>query len=100
MLNSPKSRAEQQFAAAQKRNKQIGKEKEKARQEQAEKMARLRALRRARETADKETSGAAKPKALSAAKRGGSKPKAKETTNEDVELNLLEIPPNLRRQTN
>jgi colicin import membrane protein len=100
MLNSPKSRAEKQFAAAQKQSKRVGKEKEKARHEQAEKMARLRSLRLAKETADKETGAAAKPKASSAAKHGGSELKAKGTTNEDVELDLLAIPSNLRRQTN
>ncbi len=50
---SVKSRAEQQFAATQKKNKPALNEKEKARQERAEHVARLRALRLAKEAADK-----------------------------------------------
>ena len=53
MLKSVKSRAEEQFAATQKKDKQALKEKEKARQERAEHMAKLRALRLAKEAADK-----------------------------------------------
>ncbi len=54
MLKSVKSRAEQQFAATQKKDKQVLKEKEKARQERAKHVAKLRALRLAKEAADKE----------------------------------------------
>ncbi len=54
MLKSAKSRAEEHFTATQKKDKQILKEKEKARQEIAERVARLRALRLAKEAADKE----------------------------------------------
>ena len=54
MLRSVILKAERQFAASQKKNKQALKEKEKVRQEAAEKMARLRALRLAKEAADKE----------------------------------------------
>ncbi len=54
MLKSVKSRAEEQFAATQKKDKQVLKEKEKARQERAEQVAKLRALRLAKEAADKE----------------------------------------------
>ncbi len=54
MLKSVKSRAEEQFAATQKKGKQALKEKEKARQERAEHVASLRALRLAKEAADKE----------------------------------------------
>ncbi len=53
MYQSVKSRAEQQFAATQKKNKPVLKEKEKARQERAEHVASLRALRLAKEAADK-----------------------------------------------
>ncbi len=53
MLKSVKSRAEEQFAATQKKDKQALKEKEKARQEEAEHLASLRALRLAKEAADK-----------------------------------------------
>jgi len=53
MLKSVKSRAEEQFAATQKKNKQAPKEKEKERQERAEHVASLRALRLAKEAADK-----------------------------------------------
>ncbi len=53
MLKSGKSRAEEQFAATQKKYKQALNEKEKARQERAEHVASLRALRLAKEAADK-----------------------------------------------
>ncbi len=49
-----KSVAEEQFAAIQKKAKQALTEKEKARQERAEQVAGLRALRLAKEAADKE----------------------------------------------
>ncbi len=54
MLKSVKSRAEEQFAATQKKAKQALNEKEKARRERAEHVASLRALRLAKEAADKE----------------------------------------------
>ncbi len=53
MYQSVKSRAEEQFAATQKKNKPALKEKEKARQQRAEHVASLRALRLAKEAADK-----------------------------------------------
>ena len=52
MLKSVKSRAEEQFAASKKKEKQFLNEKEKARLESAEKVARLRVLRLAKEAAD------------------------------------------------
>ncbi len=54
MLMSVKSRAEEQFAAIQKKNKPALTEKEKARQERAEHVASLRALRLAKEAVDKQ----------------------------------------------
>ncbi len=53
MLKSVKSRAEEKFAAIQKKDKKALNEKEKARQERAEHVASLRALRLAKEAADK-----------------------------------------------
>ncbi len=53
MLNTVKSRAEEQFAATQKKDKQVLKEKETAWQQRMEHTARLRALRLAKEAADK-----------------------------------------------
>ncbi len=53
MRKSVKSRAEEQFAATQKKDKQALKGKKKALQERAEHVARLRALRLAKEAADK-----------------------------------------------
>ena len=55
MLKSVKSRAEEQFAASQKKVKMVQKEKDKAGQERVEKVARLRALRLAKEASDKES---------------------------------------------
>ncbi len=54
MWKSVRSRAEEQFAATQKKGKQVLNEKEKARQERTEHVASLRALRLAKEAADKE----------------------------------------------
>ncbi len=53
MSKSAKSRAEERFAATQKKDKPALNEKEKARQERAEHVASLRALRLAKEAADK-----------------------------------------------
>ena len=55
MLKSVRSRAEEQFAASQKELKLVQKEKDKAGQERAEKVARLRVLRLAKEASDKES---------------------------------------------
>ena len=57
MLKSLKSRAEEQFAATQKKDEQALKEKENAWQQRMEHTARLRALRLAKEAADKEDDG-------------------------------------------
>ncbi len=54
MLKSGKSRAEEQFAATQKKDKQALKEKENAWQQRMEHTARLRALRLSKEAANKE----------------------------------------------
>ncbi len=53
MLKSVKSRAEEKFAATQKKDEQTLKEKENAWQQRMEHTARLRALRLAKEAADK-----------------------------------------------
>ncbi len=57
MLKTVKSRAEEQFAATQKKGKQALKEKGNAWQQRMEHTARLRALRLAKEAADKEDYG-------------------------------------------
>lgn len=54
MQKSARARAEEQFAATQKKAKQALNEKEKARREIADRMARQRALRLAKEAADKD----------------------------------------------
>jgi len=53
MFKSVKLNAEQQFAATQKKGIQAMEEKEKARQEGADHVSKLRALRLAKEAADK-----------------------------------------------
>ena len=53
MLMSVRSKAEERFAATQKKVKPALNEKETARQERAEHVARLRALRLAKDAADK-----------------------------------------------
>ena len=54
MLKSAKSKAEQQFTATQKKDRQVLAEREKVRQERAEKTARLKALRLAKEAEEAE----------------------------------------------
>ena len=54
MQNTIRSRAEELFAATQKKAKKALSEKEKARQQISERMAKQRALRLAKEAADKE----------------------------------------------
>ncbi len=54
MSKSAKSRAEEKFTATQKKDKQALEEKENAWQQRMEHTARLRALRLAKEAADKE----------------------------------------------
>ncbi len=56
MFKSVKLNAEQQFAAIQKKGKQALEEKERMRRESAEHVAKLRALRLAKEAADKKIS--------------------------------------------
>ncbi len=53
MMKLVKSRAEEQFAATQKKDNQARKEKDKASQERAEHVASLKALRLAKDVADK-----------------------------------------------
>ena len=55
MTKLVKSRAEELFTATQKKGNQARKEKDKASQERAEHIASLKALRLAKELADKET---------------------------------------------
>ena len=74
MANPARTKAEEKFAAAQKRYKEVQKERDKEQQKQADQMAKLRALRLAKEAADKEAAEkAAAEKA--AAKRGTAKEK-------------------------
>ena len=54
MMKSARARAEELFTATQKRDRQALKEKEKAGQEIADRVAKLKALRLAKEGADKE----------------------------------------------
>ncbi|MBL6953517.1 MAG: hypothetical protein ISR50_12845 [Alphaproteobacteria bacterium] len=53
MSKSAKSRAEEQFAATQKKDRQALKEKESAQQVRADHQAKLRGLRLAKEAADR-----------------------------------------------
>ncbi len=77
MAKSVKSRAEEQFAATQKKDKQALKEKEKARLQRAEQVARLRGLRLAKEAADKAAAEKeAAEKAAAKKKKPSRKPRA------------------------
>ncbi len=73
MSKSAKSRAEEQFTATQKKDKQVLKDKEKARYDRAENVSKLKALRMAKEAADKEA--AAVVEAEKAAKAAAKKKK-------------------------
>jgi uncharacterized protein YifE (UPF0438 family) len=57
MMMTMKSRAEEKFSATQKKDKQALTEREKAWQQKMEHTAKLRALRLAKEAADKEDDG-------------------------------------------
>ncbi len=57
MLESVKSRAEEKFAATQKKDEQAQKEKENTWQQKMKHSTKLRALRLAKEAADKEDDG-------------------------------------------
>ncbi len=59
MFKSVKLNAEEQFAATQKKEKRLQEEKEKARQEGTEQVLKLRALRLAKEAADKKAAAKA-----------------------------------------
>ncbi|MDP6788865.1 MAG: hypothetical protein QGI13_17295 [Rhodospirillales bacterium] len=69
MQKTVKSRAEEQFTATQKKDEKILKDKEKARRERAESVARLRGLRLAKEAADKEAAEAEAKKKAPAKKK-------------------------------
>lgn len=69
MLKSTKSRAEEKFAATQKKHDQVMKKKEKERQKGLEHTANLRALRLAKEAADKEAADAAAAEKAAAGKK-------------------------------
>ena len=85
MYQSVKSRAEEQFAATQKKYKPALKEEEKARQERAELVARLRALRLAKGAADKEAAEEADSKAPSPAQHDHSGLEPQGAIDKDVE---------------
>lgn len=78
MLKSTKTRAEEKFAATQKKHDQVMKKKEKDRQKELEHTASLRALRLAKEAADKEAAdaAAAEKAAAAAAKKAAGRKKA------------------------
>jgi len=57
MWKPNKSRAEQQFASAQKKDDKLIKQKEKSQRERDERMARLRDLRLAKEAAERQAAG-------------------------------------------
>ncbi len=69
MSKSAISRAEQQFAATQKKDKQALKEREKVQQEKAGHVAGLRALRLAKEAAEKKAAEKATAKKATAKKK-------------------------------
>jgi hypothetical protein len=104
MMKSPKSNAEKHFAATQKKSDLFLKEKEKAVKERADRTARLRALRLAKEAADS-ASEEVTSKASSSVKAAPESatediagPKLQAASDKDGETDPLAIPPFLRRQ--
>jgi hypothetical protein len=79
MWKSAKSRAEQQFAAGQKKDQTLIKQKEKAQQEREERMTRLRNLRLAKEAADRKAAQQADSQEAVLEKTGAA-PSATETS--------------------
>ncbi len=78
MQMAVRSRAEEQFAATQKKAKQALKEKDKEQRERAEHIAKLRALRLAKEAADKEAADKeAAEKAAAKKKKPSKSPKVR-----------------------
>jgi colicin import membrane protein len=75
MSKQAKTRAEQQFAATQKKDKEFLKDKELARLKNDEHVARLRALRLAKEAADKEAADKAEAEKAAAKKKTTKKKK-------------------------
>lgn len=73
MSKSARTRAEQQFAPGQSKSKEAQKLKAEARQKRADKMARLRTLRLAKEEADRQD--AAEKAAAEKAAKAATKPK-------------------------
>jgi len=69
VANLTRSKAEEQFAATQRKAKQVAKEKEKSWQELNERVAKLKALRLAKEAADKEAAEQAAAEKLAAKKK-------------------------------
>jgi hypothetical protein len=65
MQKSARARAEERFAATQKKGKEALNEKEKARQEITKRMAKQKALRLAKEAADKEAAASVEAEAES-----------------------------------
>jgi len=63
MQKSARARAEERFAATQKKGKEALNEKEKARQEITKRMAKQKALRLAKEAADKEAAASVEAEA-------------------------------------
>ena len=69
MLQSVRMTAEEQFAATQKKAKVVLQEKELLQQERAQQVARLKALRLAKQAADEETASRADAKKIAAKKK-------------------------------
>ena len=95
MDTSVKSRAERLFAATQKEDTRALEEKQTASRERAQQVAKLRALRLAKEAAEEAGSNAL---VTAAHELSGLGPEG--AIGKDVEGDLLEIPPFLRRQAN
>lgn len=77
MRKTVKSRAEEQFAATQKKAKLAMKEKEKAQIERSERVANLRGLRLAKEAADQEAAEQVEAEKSAAKSKSKAKSKAK-----------------------
>ncbi len=84
MQISVKSRAEEQFTATQKKAKQALTDSENARQERADHIAKLKALRLAKEAADREVEQTADAEKAAAKKTAAKKAAAKNNKSSDL----------------
>jgi hypothetical protein len=97
MYKSPRADAEALFTSRQKQHNQVQKEKDKARQDRIEQMARLKAKRLSQDAAQEQPGQAPQLETPAAPRREDAEPEKKPASDPRDGSDLLEIPPHLRR---